>query len=110
VSRFVESADKDQDADHIREFLAAEGGEVMISPDPRRLAPARRSAYRLRNLMRAPSANSRTHGIETRYYIRLHGTPCRRLPRCRRYASTAMSPAPRDLMLIEKRRPDATTA
>jgi hypothetical protein len=37
VSRFVESADKDQDADHIREFLAAEGGEVMISPDP---APA----------------------------------------------------------------------
>lgn len=63
-------ADKAYDADDVRGFLAAQGIEAVISPNPRRLAPPPFDAlaYRKRNLIERGFCKLKDwRGIATRY-------------------------------------------
>ena len=63
-------ADKAYDANDLRDFLAAQGTEAVISPTPRRLVrPAFDShAYRARNLIERTFCRLKDwRGIATRY-------------------------------------------
>lgn len=62
--------DKAYDADHLRDFLAGQGSEVVIPNMPRRLRPAPfdAAAYKLRNLIeRAFCRLKDWRAIATRY-------------------------------------------
>lgn len=68
MSRFI--ADKDYDANDVRDFLAAQGTQAVISPMPRRLDPPPFDpvAYRMRNLIeRAFCRLKDWRGVATRY-------------------------------------------
>jgi transposase len=68
MERFI--ADQAYDADDVRDFLAAQGTEAVISPMSRRLTPPLFDpvAYRMRNLVeRAFCRIKDWRGIATRY-------------------------------------------